>query len=268
MSQMSPRQTLNEIFHQALSLQNEKKIDDALVAYQKILDQGLSEASDLTREQASVVSQNMSLLYLQKKDPGLAFVYNQKALFLNARNSQAVDFQKQNKNLLQTTSIPREISFFENINSMGLKYLSIEILCVMTGLLLILVFKNIYQFLIDRKKSDLMNSEIVKFKIVNYISIFLLAIFLILLALKMSDDSELKAILKTAAATVQTAPGENQATVTQAEMGTVFKVLKISNDADLTYVQIKYPGAYSGWVKRADLELLNSTKWPVFIDRK
>jgi tetratricopeptide (TPR) repeat protein len=122
--------TAQNLFQEALGLQNQKKIDDALALYQKILDLGLADASNLTNEQASAVSQNMSLIYFQKKESALAYVYNQKALNLDQGNNVAVDFQKQNKNLFQTTSVPRDISFFENINSMGLKYLSIELLFV------------------------------------------------------------------------------------------------------------------------------------------
>ena len=260
--------SITEAFQQALSLQNEKKMDQALATYQKILDQGLSEASALNREQASAISQNIALIYFQKKEAGLAYVYNQKAIYLNSGNSLAIEFQKQNKNLFQTTSIPRDISFIENLNQVGLKYMSVEILFAIVCILMIFVLKNSLHFFLNRKKSELANSEIIAFKPTNYILIFLLFCFSVLTGLKILEDSELKAILKMPTATVQTAAGENQATVTQAEIGTIFNVLKLSNDADLAYVQIKYPGAYSGWVKRSDLELLNSTKWPVFIDKK
>jgi uncharacterized protein YgiM (DUF1202 family) len=89
-----------------------------------------------------------------------------------------------------------------------------------------------------------------------------------LLFLKINDSTQLKVILKSATANVQTSAGENQAVVTQAEIGAILNVIKLSNDADFAYVQIKYPGAYSGWLKRSDLELLNATHWPVFIDKK
>ncbi len=101
----------------------------------------------------------------------------------------------------------------------------------------------------------------------NYILILVLLVFSSLLAFKVNDLTELKVIVKTPQIPVQTSPGENKPIVTQAEIGTIFKVLKFSNDPDLAYVQIKFPGAYSGWVKRSHLELLNSTKWPVFIDK-
>ncbi len=269
MSQSTPQQDSSQnLFQQALSLQNEKKIDDAIVIYQKILDLGLAHDSNLTQEQASAVSQNISNLYFQKKESALAYVYNQKALFLDEKNSQAADFQKQNKNLYQTASIPRDISFYENLNSIGLKYFSIEILFVTLAVLLFFVLKNFFRFFIDRKKSEIANADPEKFNFANYVLIFLFSICALLLTMKINDSVQLKVILKSATAAVQTAAGENQAVVTQAEIGTIFNVLKMSNDADFAYVQIKYPGAYSGWVKRADLELLNSTKWSVFIDKK
>jgi tetratricopeptide (TPR) repeat protein len=267
-TQPSQNLQIKDAFQQALSLQNEIKTDEAISAYEKILDKGLTEASNLSREQASVISQNIALLYFQKKDTQLTYVYNQKSLALDPNNKQASEFQKQNKNLFQTTSIPRDISMTENLNSMGLKYVPTEILFGAVFFLAIYVFKNILQFFVDRKKSDIMNLSIVHFKARNYVFIFLLLATSLLLGLKITDDSVLKVIVRSPSVTVYASAGENQATVTQAEIGTILNVLKMSNDADLAYVQIKYPGAYSGWVKRSDLELLNSAKWPVFIDKK
>lgn len=255
------------LFQLALSLQNEKKSDEAITLYRKILDLGLSKDSTLTREQASAVSQNLSILYFEKNEPALAYVYNQKALYLDERNHSASDFLKSSKLSFQTTSIPRDISMFENLNAIGLKYLSIEALVASTSIFLFFTLRNLSRFLIARKKSDLENSHIIKFNLMNYVLILFLFVFSSLLAFKIYDSMELKAIVKSAQTAVQTSAGENKPVVTQAEIGTIFKVLKFSNDADLTYVQIKFPGAYSGWVKRSDLELLNSTKWPVFIDK-
>jgi tetratricopeptide (TPR) repeat protein len=255
------------LFQQALSLQNQKKTDDAIMLYHKLLDLGPEKNMILTREQASAASQNLAILYFEKKDSALAYVYNQKALALDERNQSAVEFQKSSKINFQTASIPRDISMLENLNAIGLKYLSIESLVACVAVFLFFTIRNISRFLVNRKKSDLANSHIVKFNLMNYGLILLLFIFSSLLALKIYDTSELKAIVKSAQISVKTAPGENKPIVTQAEIGTIFSVLKFSNDADLTYVQIKFPGAYSGWVKRNELELLNSTKWPVFIDK-
>ena len=102
----------------------------------------------------------------------------------------------------------------------------------------------------------------------NYVSIVILCFVAFLLFIKIYNDKQLKVILKSPSATVQATPGENQSTIIQAEVGTLFYVLNLSNDAENAYVQVKYPGAYSGWLKRSDLELLNATHWPVFIDKK
>jgi tetratricopeptide (TPR) repeat protein len=251
----------------ALSLQNQNNKDEAMALYHQILDLGPTQGLDLNREQASAVSQNLAVLYFEKKDSALAYVYNQKALGLDDRNQTAIEFQKSAKMNYRTVSIPREISMLENLNAIVLKYLSIEILFASVAVFIFFSFRNISRFLVARKKSDLANTDVVKFNLANYILILFLLIFSSLLALKIYDSTELKAIVKTNQIAVQTAPGENKPVVTQAEIGTIFKVLKFSNDAELTYVQIKFPGAYSGWVKRNDLELLNSTKWPVFIDK-
>lgn len=268
MSQTTTDLTVNEAFQQALVLQNEKKISEAIASYQKILDLGQAANSELTREQASAVSHNLSILYSQKNEAALSYVYNQKAIFLDEKNSAATEFLKQSKNTFKTAPIPRDIGTIENLNSIGLKYISVELLFVIVAALMIVVFRSFFQFILERKKADVLNTDPPTFKLVNYVWIFLMVISSLLLSAKIIDATELKAILKSPTASVQTIPGENQAVIAQAEIGTIFNVLKVSNDADLAYIQIKYPGAYSGWLKRSDLELLNSTHWPVFIDKK
>lgn len=255
-----------EIFNQALALQNEKKWDEALTIYQKILDESQSPVAkpelQLTREQTSVVSHNMSLIYLAKKDSGLAAVYSQKALFLNPYNSQAKEFQNLNPTLFQAKSIARDISFMENMNNVGLKYLPLEFLFALVAVLFFFFVKKLFQFFLMKKESDIANTNPPRLSLAFYAITTGLVIVTALFFIKWHDASVVRVIVKANDARVQTQPGENQAVITQAEMGTILQVLRLSTDNDHAYAQIKHPGAYSGWVKKDQLELLNTTQWP------
>jgi len=255
-----------ELFNQALALQNEKKWDEALTAYQKILDESQSRAAkpeqNLTREQAATVSHNMSLIYLAKNELPLASVYSQKALHLNPNNSPAQELQKLIPALFQNKSIARDISFIENLNNMGLKYLPLEFIFILIALLVFFFLKKLFQFFLVKKESDIANVNPPRLSWGFYAIVVGLVVATTLFVLKWHDTSVVRVIVKVPETRVQTQLGENQAVITQAEVGTVLQVLRLSTDKDHAYVQVKYPGAYSGWVKKDHLELLNTTQWP------
>lgn len=83
----------------------------------------------------------------------------------------------------------------ENLNAIGLKYLSIEALVACVAVFLFFTLRNISRFLVERKKSDLANTHIVKFNLMNYVLILFLFIFSSLLALKIYDSTKLKRLL-------------------------------------------------------------------------
>ena len=65
-------------------------------------------------------------------------------------------------------------------------------------------------------------------------------------------------MIKSASASVQTAAGANQAVITEINLGHVVQILQTKDVEGVTYAQIKVPGAFSGWIKKSDLEPLNS----------
>ena len=61
------------------------------------------------------------------------------------------------------------------------------------------------------------------------------------------------AIIIAERAQVQTAPGENKPVIFEAQAGLELEVLKF----DQGYFQIRYPGAFTGWINKSQLEILS-----------
>jgi uncharacterized protein YgiM (DUF1202 family) len=246
----------NELFNEAISLHQSKKFDEALNLYLKILDK--SQSTLITYEQASTVSQNIAVLYMQQNKTELAYVFNKKALALNPRNTAAEQFAKNTLNHFKITEIARDISWTEQLNNIGLKYIPFEALAVVSIIFAFFSLKLFLNFLVTQKKNLLENKNPVtlNWSFYGYFMLFILTFSL--LWAKNSDANLPKGIIKSAQASVQTAAGANQAIITEINLGHVVQILQTKEVDGVVYAQIKVPGAFSGWVKKSDLEPLNS----------
>lgn len=246
----------NELFNEAISLHQSKKFDEALNVYLKILDK--SQNGLITDEQASTVSQNMAVLYMQQNKTELAYVFNKKALALNPRNTAAEQFAKNSLNHFKIAEIARDISWTEQLNNMGLKYIPFEALAVVSIIFIFLSLKLFLNFLVTQKKNLLENKNpaTLSWSFYGYFMLFILAFSL--LWAKNSDATLPTGIIKSATAAVQTAAGANQAIITEINLGNIVQILQTKEVNGVIYAQIKVPGAFSGWIKKTDLETLNS----------
>lgn len=249
-------ETSPETFSEAISLHQSKKFDEALAAYIKILDKGQSEG--ITQEQASTVSQNISVLYMQLGNTNLSYVYNKKALTLNPRNSAASQFSKNSLSTFKIAEIPREIPPIEQLNNLGLKFIPFELLAALTLFFIYGALKTIYRYLIDRKKAFTENTNPPSPGWMIYVFVLFLVLSAGLLGLKNQENLQATGIIKSPTVAVQTAAGANQAVITEVTFGHVVQILQTKDVEGIIYAQIKVPGAFSGWIKKADLEPLNS----------
>lgn len=246
----------NEAFNEAISLHQSKKFDEALAAYTKILDKGQPE--ELTHEQASTISQNIAVLYMQQGNTNLSYVYNKKALALNPRNSAADQFNKSTFNSFKISEIPREIPTIEQLNNLGLKYIPLELFAVLSLVLIYFALKTFFSFLIERKKALIENAHPQSLNWKFYAFAFFFLVSVSFLALKNKEALQPTGIIKSPTVSVQTAAGANQAIITEVSFGHVVQILQTKDVDGVIYAQIKVPGAFSGWIKKADLEPLNS----------
>lgn len=259
---MTFQQQFKQHFQEGLALQQEKKWDDAISKYQSILDEG---QGSVTAEQASVVFHNLSTIAFEKGDTVKAYIWSKKSLTLNSENPFAKNLSAEIEKKYQPVQIPHQISTIETLQKVTLKNVSFDFLLV--GFLVFFAF-SIYlalKTLLARKKNQL-ESESLSVEKKNSIGLILgvssglsvAAIFLFLLVIKWSDLSIPKAIITTDGTSVQTASGGNQAAIFEAAAGLEVDVLKIEPE----YVQIRYPGAFSGWVSKKNLEILTLPGWP------
>ena len=262
MSQSELEQQPEQIFTTALALQNQKKFDEALTEYKKLLDISQTADSTLNAEQISAASHNMALIYLEKKDEGLAAVYNQKSLGLNPGNSAAAKLFEQHKNWSTQPNFNREITWQENLNALGFKFFSFDILLVLLGLFLFMTVKKGLQHLLKKAKFEAGQDSRPKLEISFYVFTFLTVLLTLSVGLKWLDHRKMKALILGTNVKLTTQPGENQAVITDLSQGLTVEVLKTTTVDNKIYVQMKYPGAFSGWIKKEDLELLNRLKWP------
>jgi tetratricopeptide (TPR) repeat protein len=249
-------------FEQALTLHGQKKYPEALEEYKKLLIENTTAATALTPEQASVISHNISLIYHELKEPGLSAVYNLKALGLNPRNAEASKFQTAAKLTIESTSFSRDVPFTESLNKLGMKYLSIEIFFVLTLVILFFFLRAGLSYIVQNKKYFM---GVVHQQPRKWLSAglgFGLFVSSALTLIKWVDVQRPRAIVISQQASLSIQPGEDQAQILILKQGQVVEILRSSRAGETEYIQVKFPGAVSGWVKKPDLELYNTVKWP------
>ncbi|MFZ3229577.1 MAG: hypothetical protein WA160_05185 [Pseudobdellovibrio sp.] len=259
---MSFQNQFNTQFQQGLALQQEKKWDDAVSKYQTLLDEG---QAFVTNEQASVIYHNMSVIAFEKADNLKAYIWSKKSLSLNPDNTFAKSLSVEIAKKYQPVQIPHQISSIETFQKVTLKNVALDTLLIGFLLFLGLSVFIALKTLLARKKTQL-ESELLSVQkknslalIIGFCSLISISgLFLFLLIIKWSDISIPKAIITTDNTLVQTASGGNQATIFDASAGLEVDILKFDSD----YVQIRYPGAFSGWVPKKNLEILSTPTWP------
>jgi tetratricopeptide (TPR) repeat protein len=239
-------------FNNAIQLQQNQKYDEALTAYHNLLDQ-----SPLTPEQGSVISQNMALIYKNLNQLPLSYVYNKKALFLNGSNDVAIAFAKAELSQYRPGEVARTLSVSEQINSMGLKFIPIEVLFIGILLTTAFIFQILFRYLIEKKKALIQNKRAPEISSKLYLHGLLLILFTGFLYVKFDISSSKQGLLKVSSAEVSVAPGEKQARLIEINSGQALQILQLKEVDGAKYAQVKVPGAFSGWIKADQIEFLN-----------
>jgi len=257
---MQPSTNYQNQFQKALILQQEKKFDEALSLYQSLLNQNLSKNPDLSPSQLSDISYNMALTYFSKQDYAQSYIYNQKAILLNPFNSLAHQFSEKITSHFQLKVVGHDITITENLNKLGLAHVPIEALWVFCTIFLSLFVRSFINHFVNRKNQLLTGSKVTLFKLKNYIWLILFLFFAAILLIKISDVETPKGFIKTDSATLKTAAGENQASLTDLPIGSLVYILRVIEIDKINYFQVKYPGGVSGWIKQEEIETVSLPK--------
>ncbi|MES2802261.1 MAG: SH3-like domain-containing protein [Bdellovibrionota bacterium] len=255
---MQPTADFQQQFQNALSLQQEKKYDEALTAYKSLLERN----PDLSRDQIADISYNAALTSFSKQSFLESYVYNQKALLLKPSHSQASELAAKIKTQFQVKATPHDISLIENLNKAGLQVLPVEALWVLATLFLVMFLRSIFNYFLTRKKETLENLKFSRFSYKNYFWLVSFLIFSYFSGIKIWEEQTPKALIRSEQAMLKTAAGENQATLADLPGGSLVHILRVAKINDILYFQIKYPGGISGWTKKEDLELISAPKMP------
>lgn len=250
---MQPTAEFQQQFQKALSLQQEKKYDEALLAYKSLLEQN----PDLSRDQIADISYNAALTSFNQQSFLQSYVYNQKALLLKPQHTQAKELSSKIKTQFQVRATPHDISLIENLNKAGLQVVPVEALWVLATLFLVIFLRSIFNYFLTRKKEIMENLKFSRFSFKNYFWLVLFLIFSFFSGLKIWEEQIPKALIRTEQATLRTAAGENQAALADLPGGSLVHILRVAKINEILYFQIKYPGGISGWTKKDDLELIN-----------
>ncbi|MBC7740832.1 MAG: hypothetical protein H7061_01450 [Bdellovibrionaceae bacterium] len=240
--------TGQQLFEQGLALQQQKKTDAALEFYQKALDKGPDQ---LTSAQASVVYHNMSTLAHEKADYLRAYIWSKKAVSLDSGNRIAKDSLEQFSKKFEPPQVAHQISGYENFKSL-LRLGSVDAYSLLTLVLFFFSLALTFKYLIQRRKDQVAELPPKSFSWSSLGLAILTTLFLIFTIIRLADESTLRGLIVTEKTAVQTAPGENKPVIFEAQTGTEVEILRVQTD----YIQVRYPGAFSGWVQRKNIEVM------------
>lgn len=247
---MSDQNATSE-FLNAVSLQQAQKWDEALNVYLKLLDQSHDHLS------ASKIAHNISLIYKSKNESGLAYVYNKKALALDAHNTAAQEFSPIIQDSFKVQEIPHDITIKQQIDSLGLKYFSLEVLSAFLIAFVFLFLKQFHHHLIQRKKAQVENKHPEKWPLKGTIYAVLIVFISLGLFIQWSDTQQAKAIVYQHQINIQIAAGPDQPVIAELTQGNEVEVLNFKTVESTEYAQIRLKGAFTGWVKKSDILALN-----------
>jgi hypothetical protein len=256
----NPPQLSNRLFNEALSQQqalpqqaNSEQTNSVLAQYQKLLDLGPGQ---LSAAQAAVIYHNMAGLAYKSGDYVKAYVWEKKAISLAPGHGEMQQALAQYQQKFSPPHITQQISGWEqlqiNINQLPTDaWLSLS-------LILILVTGGVFlKRLLNHKKIQVRDQLSLPFWTLQQWPIYsLLFVTLISVSfswLAVSYASIPRALVIAEKADIQTAPGADKPVIYQAQAGLELQLLR----SEEGYFQVRYPGAFSGWVAKAQIEPLS-----------
>jgi hypothetical protein len=238
-----------QLFDQALAEQQQKNWNASLESYQKLLDQGLAT---MTNSQASVIYHNMSTVAFAKSDYLKAYTWSKKSLFLNPSNKLAHESFEVFSKKFEVPVIARQISSYDYLKQETAK-LPLDAWCVLSLILIFLSLGLSLKAFVTNKKNQIAENFLTLSRWPIYSTIIITLLVISITYVRYLQSETPHAIIIAERAQVQTAPGENKPVIFEAQAGLELEVLKF----DQGYFQVRYPGAFAGWINKSQLEILS-----------
>lgn len=240
--------SFQQLFEQALSSQQQKNWDVALDLYQQALDKGQSQ---ITKQQTSIIYHNMSSVAFEKADFLKAYIWSKKSLALNPHNQLAQDAFAQYLKKFDPPKVAHQISTYENLQNMT-QIASVDVWTLLSIFLVAASLRLFLKSIFENKKNLINQVEKKSFSFLTLAITILSLISIGFTALSWSRENTNYGLILTDKSPIQTAPGENKPVIYESQAGVEVEVLQFEAD----YIQVSYPGAFSGWVSKKNIELL------------
>lgn len=250
------QQLFNEALSQQQALQQQSTADQlnsVIGQYKKALDLGPAQ---LSRSQAAVIYHNMAGLAYKNGDYVKAYVWEKKAVNLSPGHGEMQQALAQYQQKFSPPRITQQISSWEQLQ-MTTSQVPTDAWIVLSIILILTTGGVFFKRLLNHKKIQVRDQLQLPFwtwqqwPIYSLVFVTLVAVFLSWFAVSYANIPH--ALVIGEKADIQTAPGENKPIIYEAQQGLELQVLRFEDG----YFQVRYPGAFSGWVAQAQIEPLS-----------
>ncbi len=232
--------TFASSYNTGIQLFQKKDYEKSRDAFAKSLELDPHNSSALT---------NLALVQYKLNQKGLAIANLRKVLELDPEQPTAKAALKFSLTQLETKEIPHQIETYETIREQLLQPVSLNIYLSLTALFLFAAGWTLFSFFGKRKRQLIAEEALPSFPLIAFFLSLGFIAFTSLSALKMYDRTIVRGTIIEEKVTVQASPGENQ--VALFDLYTGFEVIVQKTEPD--WIQVTYPGASTGWIKRSAL---------------
>ncbi len=240
---------ISQLFEEGLALQQQKNWDSALDLYQQALDKS---PATINANQASAIYHNMSTVAFEKSDFLKAYVWSKKAVLLNPGNKIAGESLKQHSKKFEIPQVAHQISGYENLKSV-IRLASVDLYAILTLVFFFFTLSLMFKNIITNKRNATENLPKKSFSWQSALFYSLTVLMFGVTLISWNDEATLRGLVIAEKTAVQTAPGENKPVIFEVQPGIEVEVLQVQAD----YVQVRYPGAFSGWIPKKSIEVLS-----------
>jgi hypothetical protein len=235
-----PPRSFEEAYKEGVQFYQAKAYDKARDAFTQAVAKDPHNASALT---------NLALAQYKLNQKGWAIGLLRKALEVDPHQATAQAGLKFALSQLEVREIPHQIETYETLREDFLQPVTMTFYLGLTALLFFAVGWTFINYAGKRKKALREEDALPAFPLIPSLFALAFAVSVTLTALKIYDLSLTRGTILDDKVTVQAAPGDNQVTLFDLHAG--FEVIVRQVDKD--WVQVTYPGAATGWIKKSSL---------------
>lgn len=232
--------TQNALFIQGTQHYVAKEYEKSRDAFAKALEQDPHNAITLT---------NLALAQYQLGKKPLAIGLLRKALSFDPELPAAKAGLKFALSQMEIKEVPHQIETYETVRSRLLAPVPLLAYLILTALLFFCAGWTLLSYVGRRRRALAEEKATPGFPFISALMSLGFIACASLLALKVYDQSIVRATIVDDKVSLQTAPGDNQATILDLYGG--MEVIVQNQDKD--WVQVTYPGSFSGWIKATSI---------------